>query len=66
MTVWQEAALDAARRAALPRRTGRVSRLVGLRLSAKMFEEAAATPCFKRLLKQLPVHVEPKELVILC
>jgi flagellum-specific ATP synthase len=35
MSLWHEATLDAARHAASPRRTGRVSRLVGLRLEVE-------------------------------
>jgi flagellum-specific ATP synthase len=40
VTAWQEAALDAALRAAAPRRTGRVSRLVGLRLEVEGIQAA--------------------------
>ena len=40
MTVWGTTALDAARSACCPRRTGRVSRLVGLRLEVEGIEAA--------------------------
>ena len=40
MTSWQESTLRAARQACAPRRTGRVSRLVGLRLEVEGIEAA--------------------------